>query len=185
MEQLNTNILNDYQDTETLLGDSFTVKSHKGSEGVRRNPTDRGRNGIKVQVISDEKGIIKSLVTAPANHHDSKIFANSLPAISINGNHREILLDSAYIGEKVKLAAEAKGLIPLVVPKKKRNGEYTHQLNSYQAIKIKKRWKVEQHIGMIRTNKGISNKYTTYLKTYEFYLEFVKLLINCYIVYVA
>jgi len=184
LEDLNCSILDICPDSETFFADTFTVKSHKGSEGLGRNPTDRGRSGIKVQIISDEKGIIKSLVTAPANHHDSKILINSLPSILIEGNQRDLLLDSAYIGEKVKQAVQAKNLCPLVVPRKKKNGEYTHQLNEYQTNKIKTRWKVEQHIGIIRTNKGVSNKYTVYLKTYKFYLEFVKLLINCYFVYV-
>ena len=64
--------LANYSFHSTLLVDTCTVKSHNGTEGVSANNTDRGRNGIKVQVISDLNGIIYCLETNSANRHDSK-----------------------------------------------------------------------------------------------------------------
>jgi hypothetical protein len=50
-----------------LIVDTFTVKSVDGSEGLGRNPTDRGRAGLKDQLICDQNKIIQDVHLAPAN----------------------------------------------------------------------------------------------------------------------
>lgn len=172
-------IMTNYSFDSTLLVDTCTVKSHNGTEGVGASNTDRGRNGIKVQIISDLNGLIYSLETSPANRHDSKIFQNTTFSQPFT-NPTDILMDSAYIGKPVKLFAQTHNLCPVVVPKKTTNGNFTHTLNTCQSQKIKQRWQVERHISILRRFKAISNKYVKTLATYKFYLSFAKLLINTF-----
>jgi len=58
---------------DCLITDTFTVKSMDGSEGLGRNPTDRGRKGFKVSLICDQNLITHAVHFEPANIHDSKI----------------------------------------------------------------------------------------------------------------
>ena len=182
---LNHEITSSYSLKSVLGGDSFTVKSYTGSEGVGRSST--GRNGIKVQILSDLKGVVYSLETAPANKHDSRIFVDYLSKEKeklINYGNRVILLDSAYIGNPVKDAAKLVNLRTLTVPKKKRNGQPTHTLDDKQKTKIKQRWRIEQQIGVFRRfyvyGKAINSKFVRHIKTYDFFLSFAITLINNY-----
>ena len=177
---LNDEITSSYSLKSTLACDTFTVKSYTGSEGVGKSSTDRGRKGIKVQILSDLEGVIYSLDTAPANKHDSKIFTESLQDTNVNFGNRVVLLDSAYVGNSVKEAARSVNLRTLVVPRKKRNGQPTHVLNEDQKVKIKQRWRVEQQIGVLRRFKAINSKFVRYLRTFRHFLSFVVLLINYY-----
>ena len=171
--------LNNYSFDSTLLVDTCTVKSHNGTEGVGASNTDRGRNGIKVQVISDLNGLIYSLETCSANRHDSKIFQNTTFSQPFT-TPTDILMDSAYVGKPVKLFAQTHNLQPIVVPKRTTNGNFTHSLDTYQSQKIKQRWQVERHISILRRFKAISNKYVKTLSTFKLYLSFAKLLINTF-----
>lgn len=178
LELLSNQVTQNYQFSHTLLADTYTVKSHNGSEGVGKSNTDRGRNGIKVQVISDLKGIIYTLETHSANTHDSKVFRNS--TITPFQVQKQILMDSAYVGRPVWEFAQLYNLEPLVVPKKKTNGNLTHILDAEQKIKIKQRWRVEQHISILRRFKAISNKFVKQMSTFHTYLSFAKYLINTF-----
>jgi len=180
VDNLEREITNNYTLGPTLAADTFTVKSHNGHEGVGRNNTDRGRNGVKVQIISDIEGVIQHLDTSSANTHDSKIFTNTLTAHNETYSGREILMDAAYIGRPVRTTATNYGLIPIVVPKRKANGQPTHALTDLQKLKIKKRWYIERQIGVLRRFKAVSNKYAKTLATYKFFLAFSKLLVNYY-----
>lgn len=164
--------------SDILIGDTFTVKSHDGSDSVGANPTDRGRKGIKVQVISDISGIISSVCSEPANKHDSKIFIKHLRNYD---QHKIMLLDSAYVGKPVQEHAVKNNIRPVVVPKKLCNGKQSHVLDSQDLVLIKKRWTIERIIGVLRRFKGVSNKFTKTISGYQCYLLLAVTLINSYI----
>lgn len=176
---LHSVILGNYSFHSTMLVDTCTIKSHNGTEGVGASNTDRGRNGIKVQIISDLNGLIYSLETSSANRHDSKIFQNTT-FIQPFTNPTDILMDAAYVGKPIELFAQAHNLQPIVVPKRMSNGNFTHTLTTSQSQKIKQRWHVERHISILRRFKSISNKYVKTLASYNLYLSFAKLLMNTY-----
>ena len=119
--------LANYSFHSTLLVDTCTIKSHNGAEGVGASNTDRGRNGLKVQIISDLNGLIYSLETNSANRHDSKIFQSTTFSKPFT-NPTDILMDSAYVGKPIKLFAQTHNLQPIVVPKRTTNGIFTHSL---------------------------------------------------------
>ena len=56
-----------------IITDTFTVKSMGGSQGLGRNPTDRGRKGLTVSLICDQKLVAHAVHVVGANIHDAKI----------------------------------------------------------------------------------------------------------------
>ena len=53
----------------------------KGGEGTGRNPTDRGRPGCKLHVLTDANGVPLAARVGPANRHDSTAFEAMLDAV--------------------------------------------------------------------------------------------------------
>lgn len=98
LEQIHNEIVKEYhtdvfdEDHSYMITDTFTVKSMDGSDGVGRNPTDRGRNGIKVSLICDHMQVTHAVYIVPANVHDAKTL---LPTInsSITDLHDKKCLD--------------------------------------------------------------------------------------------
>jgi IS5 family transposase len=136
-------------------------------------------------VIADSNGIIDSVVVKPANVHDSRIFREE-----VNKTYqpeKQILLDSAYVGEQVRLHCQNHNLRSVVVPKRKRNGEMSHVLSLPDSDLIKTRWvryEIERVIGMMRRFKGdhsyFYSKFNKSLEIYAFYVRTVALIIVCY-----
>ncbi len=60
--------------------DCCITKAPCGGEKAGRSPVDRGKRGIKRSVAVDAHGIPLGVVTAPANHHDSPLLAQTLDA---------------------------------------------------------------------------------------------------------
>jgi transposase len=53
----------------------------RGGDGTGRNPTDRGKPGVKLHVLSDAAGIPLAAKVGPANRHDSTAFEAMLDAV--------------------------------------------------------------------------------------------------------
>jgi hypothetical protein len=66
-------IINDYRIKYLLITDTYTAKSMNGSEGLGRNPTDRGRNGLKIYIICDSVRIALATSIGGTNIHDTKM----------------------------------------------------------------------------------------------------------------
>lgn len=64
---MNSEFLSQRRLANTLICDSFLVKSIDGSEELGKNPTDRGRNGVKVTFLCETSGIIPRHGVFPAN----------------------------------------------------------------------------------------------------------------------
>ena len=166
--KMNDIILNSYTLQNVLMCDTFTVKSHNGSERTGANPTDRARRGVKVQVIADVRGVIDSYVVCPANIHDSRIFTENLT--KTYSERKDLLMDSAYVGEPVRNKAQQHNLRAVTVPKKKCNGQMSHALSPSDNSSILQRWRIERLFAVLRQNRGISNKYTKRIGSYCLYL---------------
>ncbi|MDD2761797.1 MAG: transposase [Methylomonas sp.] len=59
------------------------------AEGVGRNPTDRGKSGSKIHLLTDQEGMPYGVALAGANIHDSRLVTTTiegraLPAPKIN-----------------------------------------------------------------------------------------------------
>ena len=58
--------------------DGCLTKAPCGGEVSGRNPTDRGKLGIKRSTLVDADGLPLGVVSAPANRHDSPLLAPTL-----------------------------------------------------------------------------------------------------------
>lgn len=77
------------------LHDQITVV---GNKKTGRNPTDRGKQGVKRSLLTDANGLPLSLVVAAANTHDIKLVADTLDALQTGrpGQKLRLCLDKGY-----------------------------------------------------------------------------------------
>lgn len=76
-----------------------------------KNPTDRGKLGVKRSVLTDARGIPLGVAVGGANVHDQKLVAETLKSIPVRrppttSKHRQHLCaDKGYDAEAVRRAA--------------------------------------------------------------------------------
>lgn len=83
------------------LYDQITVIRNKKTG---RNPTDRGKQGVKRSLMTDANGLPLSLVVATANTHDIKLVADTLYALQAGcpGQRIRLCLDKGYEADWLK-----------------------------------------------------------------------------------
>lgn len=69
-----------------------------GNKKTARNPTDRGKQGVKRSLLTNANGLPLSLVVAAANTHDIKLVADTLDALQTGrpGQKLRLCLDKGY-----------------------------------------------------------------------------------------
>lgn len=84
-----------------------------GEKKTGKNPTDRGKLGVKRSILTDQHGLPIGLAIDGANRHDVKLVRATLESVPIPRPkvipyHRQHLcLDAGYVGDEVKeLAVE-------------------------------------------------------------------------------
>ncbi len=101
LEKIHAEIVKEYilivPPPDFLITDTFTVKSMNGSEGLGRNPTDRGRKGLKVSLICDQNLVTHAVSLSPANCHDSKILEETISSSITNIKGIKCLADSGSL----------------------------------------------------------------------------------------
>ena len=107
-----------------------------------KNPTDRGKLGVKRSVVTDCRGVPLGIAVAGANTHDVKLLRATLQSIPLprpksTGRRRQHLcLDKGYCGRPTETLARRFGYIPHVP----RKGEVQPQRRAGQRAR---RWVVE------------------------------------------
>jgi hypothetical protein len=166
-----------------LITDTFTVKSMDGSEGVGKNPTDRGRNGLKVSLICDQNLVVHALQLKPANIHDSKILVPTIESSISDLKGKSCLADSGYAGSKyISYVMQRTSVKLLSKPKRTCNKfKMSHHLNPQELEMVeKKRNGIERLNGNIRNFRGLMIKYTKKTSSYLTYLYVAIMCITCY-----
>jgi transposase len=72
--------------------------SLSGLKKTGRNPTDRGKQGVKRSLLTDANGLPLSLVVTGANTHDIKLVADTLDSLQTcrPGRRLHLCLDKGY-----------------------------------------------------------------------------------------
>ena len=188
IEKLHAEIVTEYSNTSPpnfLITDTFTVKSMDGSNGLGRNPTDRGRKGLKVSIICDQNLVTHALSLAPANQHDSKILEDTISSSITNLKGIKCLADSGYSGCQYISKIHIKTGINLVSkPRRTRNHlKMSHVISETDRLLLeKKRNYIERLNGNIRKFRGLMIKYTKNIETYQTLLFVAMLCITCYMI---
>lgn len=168
---------------EYVIADTFTVKSMDGSNGLGRNPTDRGRKGLKVSLICDPNLVVLSALTDKANVHDSKLLEPTIKICSSNLKTVKCLADSGYAGRKyIEKIKENTGVNLVSKPKKTRNPKLmSHKLSEDDSELLKKKRNgIELLNGQIRSFRSLMIKYVKTIDSYTTYLYLALICISCY-----
>ena len=112
-----------------------------------RNPTDRGKPGVKHHLVVERKGVPLVALSGPANAHDSLEFERLLDAIPRIGQRRgaprrrprKIHADKGYDYERCRRASRARRIMPRIA---RRGIESTQRLGRH-------RWVVERTLSWL------------------------------------
>lgn len=145
---------------------SFDTCSRKSPRLIRSGkcPTDRGKRGVKIALMVDQKGKPLFIDVTPANRHDSKTL---LPVINQmqNKDIKILTADSAFDVKKLRQECRKQNIILLASTNKRRkkNAKKYHPRH---------RWIVERTFGWFSWFRGIA---TCHTKTFLAYLSFLQI----------
>lgn len=108
--------------SEASLGDGSRWTARQPSrrwEGKKsgKNPTDRGKLGVKRSVLTDARGVPLGVAIDGANAHDQRLLRDTLRSIPIRRPDRRrvrqnLCLDKGYFGEPSTATAKRFGYVP-------------------------------------------------------------------------
>jgi len=150
-----------------------------GSQGLGRNPTDRGRKGLKVSLICDQ-----NLVTHPVHVDDAKILPETIGVSITDLAGLNCLADSGYAGRRYIDQIEHKHKIHLISkPKRTRSSSKMshHRPTEEMTMLNHYRNRLERLNDNIR---GLMIKYTKTIDSYRTYWYLALLCITCYQLFV-
>ena len=131
-----------------------------------KNPTDRGKRGIKKNLAIDSRGAPLAVGIGPANQHDSQTLLEILALVkSIKQSALSIVAaDSAYDSNKLRKAASKSGFVLHASTNKRRKKDYC-------IIKPKGRWQVEPVHSWLNNFRSIKICYTKNKETFLGFLQ--------------
>ena len=175
-------LIQKYPLDDLLISDTFTVKSMNGSQGLGRNPTDRGRKGLKVSIISNTNRVVRAVKIGSANRHDSKLLIETINQIPQPTHPVTCLCDSGYVGRQLRNDCQNKNFRLVVKPRKTTKvGKMSHVLLKIDAELLrKKRNQIELLNGQIRRFRGLMIKWVRHIEIYACFLYVAILCITCH-----
>lgn len=113
-----------------------------------KNPTDRGKNGIKEAILVDRRGAPLFMHITPANVHDSKLLDPIIQQMSASKKIRIIAADSAFHAKKLYASCKEKNiaLVASINPRRQKDMHVFH---------APYRWVVEQTFGILSWFRGL------------------------------
>ena len=152
-----------------------TRSAKKGAQDacVGKNPTDRGKQGVKKSLLTEGDGGPLGIVITAANVHDSQVLAATLEAIVVEvavfceEEKPNLCLDKAYDNPTCETVVEQAGYLPHIrrigEEKLDADGEKTHPA---------RRWVVERTWAWLSRWRGILIRWE---KKADNYLAILKL----------
>lgn len=147
--------------------DTSYSKAPFASKWGGKNPTDRGRYGVKKSIVVDFEGAILAVEVGPANKHDSKFFENTFSHIKkwLPGKAKMMAADSAYDCQKIRKLCRKNNFILLAATNIRRN-------KKKEKYNPSSRWVVERTFGWLAWYRSLK---TCWSKTKESFLAFLSL----------
>lgn len=130
-------------------------------EGLGKNPTDRGRQGSKLHLLVDQKGIPLGIELVGANIHDSRLVSSTLKTIPIKrpvvteNFPQHLCLDKGYDFKRV----EEEVIFHEYTPHIRRIGEEKFD-ESKQKKYPARRFVVERTIAWFKGFRALRTRYT-------------------------
>jgi putative transposase len=141
-----------------------------------KNPTDRGKVGVKRSVLIDGRGVPLAAAVDGANVHDQTLLAATLNSIPVErpestpNSPQNLCLDKGYAGEPVEREVRRRGYTPHIPAKsnqspkpKRRSGkarrwkvERTHSwINRARRLLVRWEKKVVNYLGFLHLQFAI------------------------------
>jgi putative transposase len=132
-------------DWQWLSMDGAMTKAPLGGKKTGRNPTDRGKRGVKRSLLTDGHGVPIGLTVDGANRHDMKLVRATIeslvvkrPAVTLEAP-QGMGLDKGYDYDEVRATLAEFGFTAHI----KARGDEAHELK-HEAGKRARRWVVER-----------------------------------------
>lgn len=125
--------------------DGAMTKAPLGGEATGRNPTDRGKQGVKRSLLSDGRGVPLAVAVEGANRHDMKLVGPTLYQIAIarpaptEEQPQNLSMDKGYDYEPVRELLEQWGYTAHI----RSRGEEKQQKQTVPGYRAR-RWVVER-----------------------------------------
>lgn len=159
-------------DPQAFFSDTSSVKAPFATFGGK-NPTDRGKRGVKKGIVIDTNKVILSILVDAANTHDSKLYTPHIPTIKkfTNDKPKVFVTDSA--GDAAQLRKQFS-----------KDNMALHASNNIRRNKKKRktttggRWRIEQIFGIQQWNRGIKFCWTKTKEAFLAFCQFASLIHN-------
>ena len=158
-----------WQSADARLG-----KARFGGDKVGKNPTDRGKPGTKISIVTEANGRPLGLTIAGANVHDTKLPADTLDAIVVERPEpsseapQPLCLDKAYHNPTGHEATQSRNYGPHI----RRIGEEKLNPNGEKTYPAR-RWVVERTIAWLTKFRAILVRYDRNWENFLGCLQFV------------
>ena len=150
--------------------DSKNSPAPLGGEKTGKNPTDRGKQGAKINLLVDERGAPLSVVLTGANRHDKISAVDLIVSIVLKRPaHKEqhLCADKAYDASDVREFASSEGGYTThikVNPRKKAatesSGQSSQQRDPHGEPHPARRWVVERTISWLVKRRSLRTRWS-------------------------
>src|SRR5215217_1483977 len=162
--------------------DSKNSPAPLGGEKTGKNPTDRGKRGVKMNLLVDQSGAPLSVVLTGANRHDKVSAVELIVSIALKRpaqKEQHLCADQAYDASDVREFASSEGGYTTHIkinPRKKEatesSGESPQRKDSHGEPHPARRWVVERTISWLTKRRSLRTRWS---KKAENWLAFVQL----------
>ena len=130
-----------------------------------KNPTDRGKLGIKKSIVVDFYGMPLAVCVGPANQHDSKFLEKTIDKLSCLKFDFPVIIaaDSAYDSKRLRLLCRKRNICLLAATNMRRNKNKERYFPSG-------RWVVERTFGWLAWYRGLKTCWTKTKESFEAFL---------------
>lgn len=156
---------------QSFLSDTSSIKAPFANFGGK-NPTDRGKNGVKKGIVIDINQIILSLLVDSANTHDSKLLMPHIKNIEKFIDKPKVMTtDSAWDVKKLRKKLAKKNLALHASTNRRRN-------KTKRKINTGGRWRIEQVFGKQQWYRGIKFCWNKTSDSFLAFCQFVSAIHN-------
>ncbi len=133
-----------------------------------RNPTDRGKQGVKRSLMTDANGLPLSLVVSGANTHDIKLVADTLDALQTGrrGRKLRLCLDKGYEAGWLEACLKSRRYEPHIQSRKEESEAIKN--TDFKAH----RWVVERTHSWMNRFRRVLTRWEKKVENYEAMLHF-------------
>ena len=133
-----------------------------------RNPTARGKQGVKRSLMTDANGLPLSLVVSGANTHDIKLVEDTLDALQTGrpGRRLHLCLDKGYEAEWLEIRLRARRYEPHIQSRKEESDAIKN--TGFRAH----RWVVERTHSWMNRFRRVLTRWEKKVGNYEAMLHF-------------